>query len=219
MRAILRWFRTNFGHKRAILGTKWDRFGTKIGSFCDHCGWFWTIFWSIPCHFEVTWGPFWPRFGIFLRLLWCRFDPIFEAFSGHFWTVFGPFLPILGAIFTVILRFFGGILGSWMQNDARESKNICKFLPKRHQCYAKLCKNKPFYAYKTLVSLKNGQNHVSTNESGQQVGVSVSILNGFWVFICTSMKFYMTFERIFGYFWPFDRFWAIFDPIWAIYGQ
>ena len=43
------------------------------------------------------------------------------------------------------------------QNDAREDKNM-QISAKIHQKYAKLCKNKPFFGYKTLVLLKNGQN-------------------------------------------------------------
>ena len=36
------------------------------------------------------------------------------------------------------------------ENDAREGKNM-QISAKIHQKYAKLCKNKPFFAYKTLV--------------------------------------------------------------------
>ena len=61
--------------------------------------------------------------------------------------------------------------GEIKQNDAREGKNM-QISAKYHQKYAKLCKNKPFFAYETLVLFKKTVKiDVSTYESVQQVGV------------------------------------------------
>ena len=65
------------------------------------------------------------------------------------------------------------------KNDARVGKNM-QIPAKIHQKYAKLCKNKPFFAYKTLVLIKKTVKiDVSTYESVQQVGVSGKALIGF----------------------------------------
>ena len=54
-----------------------------------------------------------------------------------------------------------------MQNDAREGKNN-QIPAKIQQKYAKLCKNKPFFAYKTFVLFeKRSKIDVSTDESVQ----------------------------------------------------
>ena len=53
------------------------------------------------------------------------------------------------------------------QNDEREGKNM-QISAKIHQKYAKLCKNKPFFGYETLVLLKKTVRiDVSTYESVQ----------------------------------------------------
>ena len=54
---------------------------------------------------------------------------------------------------------------------------------KIQQKYAKLCKKKAFFAYKTLVLLKKTvKSDGLTDESVQEVGVSASILSGCLVF-------------------------------------
>ena len=54
------------------------------------------------------------------------------------------------------------------QNDAREGKSM-QISAKIHRKYAKLCKNEPFFGYKTLVLLKKKtvKIDVSTYESVQ----------------------------------------------------
>ena len=67
-----------------------------------------------------------------------------------------------------------------------------------YQHYAKLCKTKLLFAYKTPVSPKKPVKiDVSTYESVQYVGVSGSVLAGFRVFLCGLMKVQMAFERFF----------------------
>ena len=81
------------------------------------------------------------------------------------------------------------------QNDAREGKNMQNSSVIHKKKYAKVCKNKHFFGYKTLVSLKKTfKIDISSYESVQWAGVSGSILSGFWVFLCTFMKVEMTFE-------------------------
>ena len=66
----------------------------------------------------------------------------------------------------------------------QEKAKICKIPAKIHQKYSKLCKNKPFIAYKTLVLLikKTVKIDVSTYESVQCGGVPGRVLSGFGVF-------------------------------------
>ena len=79
---------------------------------------------------------------------------------GPFWALFGPFLGHFSPFLGHFLRSFCGFLVTFCevdckikQNDEREGKNM-QISAKINQKYAKLCKNKPFFGYKTLVLLK-----------------------------------------------------------------
>ena len=73
------------------------------------------------------------------------------------------------------------------QNDAREGKNM-QISAKINQKYAKK-KQALFWATKHLFCIKKTVKiDVSTYENVQHVGVSGSILSGFWVFLSNLVK-------------------------------
>ena len=98
---------------------------------------------------------------------------------------------------------------------------LCNFMPQFTNNMQKLCKKGPFSAIKHLFRFKEKRSKidVSAYESVQQVGVSWSMLSGFWVFLCTFMKVCMTYER-FCYFWHFWPFWGLFGAkTWSKWDQ
>ena len=128
-----------------------------MGPFWGDFGYFGPFFWvdrRSPCgHSGIILASRWHHLGLVLVLFW----PHFEAFLGPFWATFRPFQPIFSRFWWgLFLRLFGGVLRSWLQNDAKWSKRMqnIQISAKFHQKYAKLCKNKPFSVIKHLFCLK-----------------------------------------------------------------
>ena len=162
---------------------------SHFGLFCTILGMFWGSLWG---QLGIVLASFWGRFEIVLRSFWLHFG----GFLGHFWV----FLRSFCAFLVVYWHF----QSKNEQTEAIERKNkrfSGKNWPKNGHS---LCKNKPSYAYETLVSLKirSKSTFQPMKAWTRWVCLQVSWMD-FECFYAILWRSSWVLNGCFGYFWPF----------------